>query len=181
MLLHEIWLHLPQCSHSIKLCHYSRLLMNRHHTHFGPSKRRSYGFRSVENWRWHIWVKNSRFLKFGDLIPRSILLYLLVRVVENVFEHSWHFWAKMTARFLFGDDPWKRSFPNYRKKLSCSKNIILYTIRREILCWFQKCITLYVYFAYFSRYCEFTAKNHRFWRPAPKLTLNWLYFEKYAK
>ena len=41
---------------------------------------------------------------------------------------------------------------NLRIFWSVSKYVILYTNRCEISCWFQKCITLYVYFAYFMSY-----------------------------
>ena len=48
--------------------------------------------------------------------------------------------------------------PNITKNWSCSNINILYTNRREILRWFQKCITLYVYFEFWMNYQHFSAK-----------------------
>ena len=51
---------------------------------------------------------------------------------------------------------------NLRIFQTSSKYIMLYTNRRRILCWFQKCITLYVYFQNFSTYGRSKSENGPF-------------------
>ena len=49
-----------------------------------------------------------------------------------------------------------------RKKWSFSNPLEIYTNRREISRWFQKCITSYAYFAYLMRYVHFTVEKCQF-------------------
>ena len=99
-------------------------------------------------------LRSQHFTRVGPIWPFS----------SNLIDPTWNWrvyllWARKSTKksYLTMGNPsamatcyWPPA--NLRIFRSFSKYVILYTNRCEISCWFQKCITLYVYLANFMRY-----------------------------
>ena len=104
----------------------------------------------------------------------AILLQILqIRISKVVFGHRecilgkiFEIFEKLTSDLAH----LVNKISKKRKKLSCSNPLEIYTNRREISRWFQKCITSYAYFAYLLRYVHFTVEKCRFRCRASKST-----------
>ena len=71
-----------------------------------------------------------------------------------------NFWRSSSSNFKINYD---KQLHTFRKILSCPNTNDLHTIRCRIVCWFQKCITLYAYLEYFGKNSQIRVKKRWFW------------------